>query len=128
MPGMSELTMHDGPRSQPLRTPPFRNGQRPTREIAASDYEPHIKKMILQACYRFQVMIWTCAPFAPPEEQIVWARKCWAKACKQGAEVYELTEPIIRLVRSCTHLSMDTEHPQSVRFATGIRMQGSGWY
>ncbi|KAI0071915.1 hypothetical protein K474DRAFT_1712072 [Panus rudis PR-1116 ss-1] len=67
----------------------FANGQQPRGRAKASNYEPHIERLIKLAAAMYKTLLVTENAFPSPEEQKVWARECWNKACSMNGEVFD---------------------------------------
>ncbi|OCH87278.1 hypothetical protein OBBRIDRAFT_850603 [Obba rivulosa] len=81
-----------------LKTPHFRDGQVPSGSPKASDYEPMVSRLILQAVYDFQVRVCTIDPFPEQDVQLRWAQDCWSTACTKAKIMYKIPSRILGLI------------------------------
>ena len=88
------------PRKQSkIVVPQWLNGQAPTRQAKAHDYEHDVCNLIIKACHDFKSCV--CSIDAKPDldTHILWAKDAWKKACDVIDINYELTDRILGLVR-----------------------------
>ncbi|KAI0357941.1 hypothetical protein OH77DRAFT_1422089 [Trametes cingulata] len=90
-----------GPRKKRLR---YRNDQVPTGSAKAQDYEPHIRRLILQAIRDFESRVVTEDPFPTPELQTHWAIAAWSavQSGQPADDQYELPDRVITLITDRT--------------------------
>ncbi|KAI0694745.1 hypothetical protein C8Q76DRAFT_252145 [Earliella scabrosa] len=96
------------PSPGPQIEPPFRNGQNPTGDPKASDYEPHVTKMILSSCRDFEVRVCTEDPWPNPKTQDIWARTAWTSECHKTQLDYKLTDRVKGLITERTSNARST--------------------
>jgi hypothetical protein len=86
------------PPDEPAKQPKFRNNTTPRGRAKASDYDPTVERMILQACYFYDCRIWVENAFPDASTQAEWVVDIWEEVCKVAGEVYALTDRIITIV------------------------------
>ncbi|KAI0369261.1 hypothetical protein BV20DRAFT_946481 [Pilatotrama ljubarskyi] len=82
----------------------YRNDQVPTGSAKAQDYDPHVRRLILQAIRDFESRVVTEDPFPTPELQTHWAIAAWS-AVQSGQledDQYELPDRVITLITDRT--------------------------
>ncbi|KAI0666770.1 hypothetical protein C8Q78DRAFT_983464 [Trametes maxima] len=79
-------------------TPPFKEGRTPGTKPKAGDYEPHVTKLIINACHEYEVLIATDNAFPDPATQNVWATRVWTSVCSGAHTFYKLTDRIEKLI------------------------------
>ncbi|EMD31713.1 hypothetical protein CERSUDRAFT_100178 [Gelatoporia subvermispora B] len=81
------------------KVPQYRNGQLPSGDPKASDYEPTVSRLILSTIRIWEVCLFTINAFPDQDQQLEWARECWESACRTAGKDYELVDRILGLVR-----------------------------
>ncbi len=82
----------------PAINAPYKHGQAPTGKPKASDYDPRVDKLIINACHQYEVLISTEEPFPEAGTPVMWASRVWSDICKSAEVNYTLSDRIEKIV------------------------------
>ena len=96
----ASLVSPSSPDPKRLKTPQIRDGVSLNGKPKASDYEDVIKRRLLRAMSIYETFIFTDHAYPPQELQCKRIKESWSFASADAMEQYELTNRMLRLVRS----------------------------
>ncbi|OJT05253.1 hypothetical protein TRAPUB_3960 [Trametes pubescens] len=82
----------------PAINAPYKHGQAPTGKPKASDYDPRVDKLIINACHQYEVLISTEEPFPEAGTPVMWASRVWSDICKSAEVNYTLSDRIEKII------------------------------
>ncbi|KAI0643891.1 hypothetical protein C8Q79DRAFT_914610, partial [Trametes meyenii] len=108
--------------------PQYLGGRTPSGCPKASDYEPHIHKLIMRACHHFEVLIATEDAFPDRALRGQWAMRVWLEVCATHGTSYTLTdrvESIITSRDSHAHGALRDKIKSKIAHAYGFRTEAT---
>ena len=96
----TSLVSPSSPDLKLLKTPQICDGVALNSKPKASDYEDVVKRHLLMAMSIYETSIFTDHAYPPQELQCKQIKESWSFASTDAMEQYELTNRMLRLVRS----------------------------